>query len=162
MTYTENNILENAQRAEKVAKILSIISITAIAIGIIAGVTSLINGSKLLDTIATYGLTLFVLPYIVLQVAMPANISTYGTKSMGMVSWAFFLIVFPFVDLWFFSGINALYNIVPDYHIIDDRTIRELARDQYVKEAWAYIATIYFSLIGLGLTIRFFKKKFVW
>lgn len=145
------------QSYQKTEKTLSIISLSLLAIGIISGVLSLIYQIKFLDTVAVYGLTAFITPFLLLQVAMTANVHTYGIRTMGKLSWLFYLILFPFVDLWFFSGMNALYHLVPNYHLVD-RSLREVVREESMIQSLTYIGIIYFSLIGLGLLLRNFKR----
>lgn len=145
------------QSYQKTEKTLSIISLSSLAVGMIAGVLSLIYKIKILDTVAAYGLTFFITPFMLLQVAMTANIHTYGTRTMGKLSWLFYLVLFPFVNLWFFSGINALYEIVPNYHLAD-RSLRNAVRETSMRQSWTYIGIIYFSLIMIGLLLRNFKK----
>lgn len=145
------------QSYQKTEKILSIFALSSLVIAIISGVLSLIYKVKFLDTVAVYGLTAFITPFLLLQVAMSANYHTYGIKTMGKLSWVFYLLIFPFVNLWFFSGINALYHIVPNYHLVD-RTLRDAVQEESMRQAWTYIGIIYISLIALGFLLRFFKK----
>lgn len=142
---------------QKTEKILSVISLGSFAIAVVSGVLSLIYKVKFLDTVAAYGLTVFITPFLLLQVAMSANFHTYGIKSMGKLSWFFYLIIFPFVNMWFFAGINSLYKIVPNYHLVD-RTLRDAVREESMRQSWAFIGIIYISLIGIGFLLRFFKK----
>ena len=151
--------LENYYRVEKMIKVISIISGVAMIIGLIAGVLYLIFEKSYLDIIACYGLTLFVLPVLAIQILMPANIEQYGTKSMGAWSWLFFLVMFPFADAWFLAGINALYHFFPNYHLVVDKVLREEARIIYNHNFWLWTAIIYFSLITIGFIIRIIKKR---
>ena len=151
--------LENHEKIEKVVNILCIISAVAFATGITATVLWLIFGKSFLSIIACYGFTFFMLPFLALQIAMPANIGQYGTKAVGRFSWVFFLVVFPFVDMWFFTGINALYHIIPNFHLITDKVLREEAAINSTRQAWFWIAIIYFSLITIGLIIRMIRDK---
>lgn len=142
---------------QKTEKIISVISPSSLAIGLISGVLSLIYKAEFLDTIAVYGLTLFITPVLILQVAMTANVHTYGIRSMGKLSWVFYLLVFPFANFFFFAGINALYDIVPNYHLVE-RSLRHAAAQESFRLTSTYVGVIYFSLIGLGILLRNFKK----
>ena len=142
---------------QKTEKVLSIISLCSLVIGLISAVLFLIYKVKFLDILAVYGLTVSIVPFLILQVAMSANFHTYGIKAMGKISWLFYLLLFPFVNLWFFSGINALYQIVPNYHLVE-RSLRDIVYEESIRQSWTYIGIIYFSLIGLGLLLRNFKK----
>lgn len=151
--------LENYYRVEKIMKVISIISGIAMITGLVAGVLYLIFEKSYLDTIACYGLTLFVLPILAIQIAMPANIEQYGTKSMGAWSWLFFLVMFPFADAWFLTGINALYHFFPNYHLIADKVLKEETRISSNHQFWLGVAIIYFSLIIIGFIIRIIKER---
>lgn len=147
--------MNSYQKSERVTKILSIFSITSLVIAISSFVLYAFFGGKTFDTIAVAGLTAFMLPVLVLQVAMPANFHVFGTKGMGTVwSLVFFLLLFPFADLWFFSGISTLFNIIPDYHSVINGSMKELVRNEAMKEAWTYIGSIYVGLISIGLLLR--------
>jgi hypothetical protein len=151
--------LKNDYRIEKMMKVISIISGVAVITGIIAGVLYLIFEKSYLDTVACYGLTLFVLPVLAIQIAMSANIGQYGTKGMGGWSWLFILIMFPFADAWFLAGINALYHFFPNYHLIVDKVLKEETRISSDHQFWLGVVIIYFSLIIIGFIIRIIKEK---
>ncbi|NCU28049.1 MAG: hypothetical protein EOM85_00010 [Candidatus Moranbacteria bacterium] len=90
-------------KVEKVAEIICILSIVAVVIGLLAGILYLNLKISYLDTIACYGFTLFVLPILALQIAIPANIGQYGAKNMSHIFLILlFSVIFPFVDAWFF------------------------------------------------------------
>lgn len=147
--------MNSYQKSERVTKILSIFSIASLVIAIVSFVLYTFFGGTTFDTIAVAGLTAFMLPVLVLQVAMPANFHIFGTKGMG-IPWSlfFFLFIFPFADLWFFSGLSTLFNIIPDYHSVMNRSMKELVRNQAMTEAWTYIGSIYVGLISVGLLLR--------
>ncbi|NVN97066.1 hypothetical protein HXX01_02420 [Candidatus Nomurabacteria bacterium] len=151
--------LENHEKAEKVARILSIISGISIAIGIIAGILYLIFHKSWMDAVAVSGLTLFMLPFLALQIAMPANIEQFGTKSLGWKSLLFFLILFPFVDIWVLTGINALFHFIPDYHLITDRVLRNEIRISSWHQSKIWLGMIYFSLLIAGFIIRIIRER---
>lgn len=146
--------MNSYQKSERVTKILSIFSIASLVIAIVSFVLYAFFGGKTFDTIAVVGLTAFMLPVLVLQVAMPANFHIFGTEGMGAWSIFFFLLIFPFADLWFFSGLSTLFNIVPNYHSVINGPMRELVRNEAMKEAWIYIGSIYVVLIITGLLLR--------
>lgn len=155
--------MNNYEKNERITKILSIFSLVSLVIAIASFVLYAFFGGDTLDTIAVAGLTAFVLPILVLQVAMPANFHIFGTKDIG-VPWSlfFFLFIFPFADLWFFSGINTLFNIIPDYGSVIygpmNEQMKEFFRNEamkeVMKEAGMYIGSIYVGLISTGLLLR--------
>lgn len=147
------------ERNEKIVKLFSIFSLVSLGGGLVAAIMGIILKSDyLLNTVAVYGLTLFVVPFLALQIAMFAGFHTYDIKNMGWLS-VFFLVIFVFIDAWFFSGINVLYNIIPNFRLIEDRAMRAELRAESLKESWKYIGMIYVTLIGTGLTIRSFTKR---
>lgn len=150
--------LESYKRSEKIVLILAVMSVIGIVTGIVFGILYLIYGKEYMDTVAVYGLTTFMVPFLCLQVAMPANYHNFGINSLGWISLFFFLILFPFCDMWFFAGINALYHIVPDYHFVRDSILQETLRYAAMKQSWTYIGIIYTSLVSLGFLLRIFKK----
>ena len=147
--------MNSYQKSERVTKILSIFSIASLVIAILSFVLYAFFGGTIFDTIAVASLTAFMLPVLILQVAMPANFHVFGTKEMG-IPWSlfFFLFIFPLADLWFFSGLSTLFNIVPDYHSVMNGPMKELVRNEAMKEAWTYIGSMYVGLIIIGLLLR--------
>lgn len=152
--------LEISKRNEKIVLVLSLMSVIAIIVGIVSGILYLMYKKEYLDTVAVYGLTAFMIPFVLLQVAMPANYHNFGINSLRWFSLVFFLILFPFCDMWFFAGINALYHIVPDYHFVKDAILQETLRYESARQSFTYIGIIYVSLISLGFLIRFSKGMF--
>lgn len=150
--------LESYKRREKIVHILSVMSLIGIITGMVFGILYLIFEKEYMNTVAVYGLTTFMVPFLCLQVAMPANYHNFGINSLGWISLVFFLIMFPFCDMWFFAGINALYHIVPDYHSVKDPILQETLRYAAMKQSWTYIGIIYASLVSLGFLLRIFKK----
>jgi hypothetical protein len=152
---------KNTSVAEKMMLSLCIMSIVSIITAITFGILYLIFEKEYMDTIAGYGLTIFILPALILQVMVSADSSYIGSeiKQKYWLYPIFFLIVFPFSIMWFFAGISALYDIVPNYHYIHDRVLRESIRIESIQQSWKYIAIIYISLTILGLSLRIFKRK---
>src|SRR3989344_3371870 len=152
---------KNNKTAEKMMLSLCLVSIVSIIIAIVFGVLYLIFAKEYMDTVAGYGLTIFMLPVLILQIAISANTS-YIEPEIKQKYWLypiFFLIVFPFADMWFFNGINALYDIVPNYHYIHDRILREEIRIESMQQSWKYIGIMYISLISFGFLLRIFKRS---
>ena len=157
-----NDLLVSYERKEKIAKFFSIVSLIGIIVGILFGILYLIYENSLFDTIAVCGLTLFVLPFVLLQFFMTAHL--YG-NGLGWVYLLFYLILFPFVNMWFFSGINSLFHFIPTYYYSHNRgtgiTIAEI--EEYRRQAWLFVGGIYFLFNGAGLLWRigsdFLKKR---
>lgn len=151
--------MKNNQKKEKVALCATIISIAGLVVAIALEICNFIIKLPILDTIAVYGLVIFILPFVAFQFVMTAGISKdmYGEIPKAAM-WLFYLIIFPFSDIWFFSGINALFNIIPDYHVADTM-MRPILRNDYMRESLCFIAGIYCLLIGLGLVWRSLGSK---
>ncbi len=145
------DLLVSYERKEKVAKIFSFVSGIGVVSGIIFGILYLIFKNPLFDTIAVYGLTIFILPVVLLQFFMTAGI--YYGVGLGWIYVFFYLFLFPFADMWFFSGVNAIYHIIPDYHVMD-----AITRSDFTEKSWLYIGGIYFFVIVLGLIWRMGKN----
>ncbi len=138
--------------AENISRMLSIMSMASVVIGLVAALLSAITGSHIFDTIMVAGLVGFILPAAVSQVALTAGV--YGPNiSLTDISkgwfWMFYLLIFPFCDLFLFSGINELFQLIPRVQISDSLLVSE-----YMKYSWLSIGGIYFGLIAIGLTWR--------
>ncbi len=150
MKAQSQDLVVSYKRKEKIVRIFSIVSAIGIIIGVIFCLLYLIYKNPLFDTIAVYGVTIFILPFVLLQFFMTAGI--YGV-GFGWIYLFFYLFIFPFVDILFFSGVNVLFHIIPDYHIMD-----AVARNNLIEKSWLYIGGIYFSIIILGLIWRMGKN----
>jgi hypothetical protein len=144
------DLLISHKRTENVARILSVVSLNGVIVGIIFGFLYLIYKNPIYDTLAVYGLTLFILPFVLLQFFMTAGF--YG-NGLGWIYVLFYLVLFPFVDIWFFSGINAIFQIIPNYHIKDT-----LARTEFIERSWLFIVGTYLLVNGAGLLWRIGKN----
>lgn len=151
------DLLVSYERKENVAKIFSFVSLIGIIVGIIFGLLYLIYENSPYDTIAIYGLTIFMLPFVLLQFFMTAGI--YG-NGLGKIYFLFYLLLFPFVNMWFFSGINAIFHIIPTYYYSHNRgtgiTMAEI--EELRRQAWLCVGGIYLLMNGLGLLWRILKK----
>ncbi len=147
------------EKAEKIAKRFAVMAIVFLVIGIVSTSIMVITNIKLFDTIGCIGLTGMIIPFLVLQVAMSADYHQFGTTELGKTSLLFYLVMFPFTCMWFFAGIDSLFHIVPDFHIIKDREMREVVKAVARKESLFWIGVIYAGLTTFGLTIRLLRKK---
>lgn len=125
-------------------------SAIGIAIILIFGLLSLIFKDPLSATIAAYGLIIFILPVVLLQFFMSAGM--YGV-GLGGINVLFYLFLFPFADMLFFDGVNAILHIIPDYHAMD-----AITKNDFAEKAWLFIGGIYVFVNGMGLLWRIGKK----
>jgi len=156
---TSNDLLAIDRRNENIAKTLSIVSLIGISTGIVIYVLSLALGFTLegtiYDTIAVIGVGIvFMLPFVALQFFMSADI--YHGTGMGWLYLPFYLILFPFVDLWFFTGINELLGILPSPYRTTDPV---MARETYQTLTFLYSGLIYAVLNGAGLAYRIINNQ---
>ncbi|MEI7452543.1 MAG: hypothetical protein WCK37_05095 [Candidatus Falkowbacteria bacterium] len=152
---------ESFQISEKVVKTFSLISIVSIIIAICSGLYYLLVAKiAILDTVACYGFTLFVVPFLIFLPVMVANyskgLSIDNSEFTKPIMWFFFIIINPFIIMWFLSGLNALYHFVPDYHVAD-RILAEVLRNNFQQKMFSTFIMIYGSLISVGLILRMFK-----
>jgi hypothetical protein len=95
-----------------------------------------------------------------MQFFMSAGIYQRG---LGWVWYlVFYLFLFPFVNMWFFTGIDFFFDILPNPRKID-LSLADMTIEEYRQEAGKYILFIYFLLNGAGLLWRigsnFLKRR---
>jgi hypothetical protein len=153
----KENSLVPKDRERNVVEFFALISIIGIVMGIIFEVLYVIYENSLFDTIAVYGFIAFVFPFVLLQFFMSAGL--YG-NGLGWIYLLFYLFLFPFVNMFFFSGINILFHIVPTYHYSHNRgtgiTMAEI--EEFRRQAWLLVAMIYVLFNGAGLLWRIGKN----
>lgn len=147
------------KRNEKITKFISKISMIAVIIAIIGVFLNLFINEPFIDTISLTGIVVFMLPMILLQIAMPANWHNFGTNSMGNWSYLFYIIIFPLSDIWVINGLNGLFHFLSNYQSENNQLFRMVARAEYFNLILLYSAILYVFLITIGLLLRFFKKK---
>lgn len=153
------DLLVSYERKEKIVKFFSIASLIGFVLGVISGVLWTIYEKPIYDIITTCGLIMLILPFVLLQFFMTAGI--YG-NGFGWIYFLFYLLLFPFVDMILFSGINALFHIIPTYYYSHNRgtgiTIAEI--EEFRRQAWLCIGGIYIFLNGAGLLWRIRNNLF--
>ena len=96
---------------------------------------------------------------MLLQFFMSAGIYP---KGLGWVYLLFYLILFPFVDMWFFTGIEAAFDFLPTPRRLD-LSLADMTLEEYRQIAGKYILEIYLLFNGAGLLWRigsdFLKKR---
>jgi len=149
------NLLISKDREGRIVEFFAWISLTGIVVGAIFSILYVIYENPFFGIGAISGFTTFVFPVILLQFVMSADIYP---KGLGIFYLFFYFLIFPLADMWFFNGINVLFNILPNYHMVDS-----LTRGEIIREAWLFIGSIYLVMNGAGLIWRigksFFKKN---
>jgi len=159
------NELDSYYRTEKIEKILSLISILGLAIGLIflilITIFNLALDETIYETIAVIGITIiFMFPFLLMQFFISAGLYQKGFGWLGHL--IFYLIVFPFVIMWFFAGVDFLFDLLPNPRQLD-LAMAGMTLEEYRQEAGKYILGIYLILNGAGLLYRIgsgiFKKR---
>jgi len=143
------NIIAQENKKADISKIISLFSMVSVAVALLAALLLAITGNHIFDTIMVTGLVGFILPAAVMQVVLTAGV--YGPNiSLTDISkawfWVFYLLIFPFCNLFLFAGINELFQIFPRAQITDTLLVSE-----YMKYSWLSIGVMYFGLIAIGL-----------
>ncbi len=159
------NDLDLYYRTKKIEKILSVVSMSGLAIGLIFLIlTTIFNlhlSGTIYDTIAVIGISLvFMFPFLLMQFFISAGLYQ---KGLGWIWYlVFYLILFPFVNMWFFAGIDFLFDLLPNPRRLD-LAMADMTLEEYRQTAGKYILFIYILLNGSGLLYRIgkdiFKKK---
>ena len=152
--------LENYERNEKIVRGLSIVSAIGFIATVIFGFLYLIYGKKYMDDLGGYGLMVFIFPFLLLQIAMPANFHYFGINSLGWRSLFFFLIMFPFCDALFITGMGTIFKFISFPHHDAYHGIQSAIRQEATRLTMIYGLIIYVSLISIGFIIRFSKGMF--
>ena len=151
--------LSNYERNDKIVRLICVISLVSFGVTVFTSILYLIYKIDFLNTVAVYGVIFFLLPVLLLQVAMPANWHRFGMKNAGKVSWFFFLFMFPVADVGFLCSINSLFHLIPNFHLVSDAVIKEEIRVESIHLFRNYLAITYVSLTGLGFILGLFKNK---
>lgn len=155
------DFLISKTREEKIVYFVSWVSILGMGFGLIFILFSVLssNPKPIYDTLSALGIgVIFMFPFVLLQFFTSAGL--YG-KGMGWIYFPFYLILFPFADIWFFSGINVVFDILPTPRRLDLANAN-MTLEEYQRIAWGYIFGIYILFNGAGLlwrTVKYFFQK---
>lgn len=136
---------------------LKFISFMMLVIGFVLACLSIAYDEPILDTIACCCLALCVLPFVSLQFFMAAGIHVnYFSDLPAFIKLVFFIILFPFANLWLLTCSNVLWHFIPPYNTMD-----LASKTECVKVLLIYSTSLSFLLGVPGLIIRFlkFRKK---
>lgn len=156
----------NKNLAEKVALVAGCTSIIGILVLILCTAITLFflkEESQILNIIGITGAAAFMLPFFISEFALPAGILDHYYE-LEIPAWGkamFYLLAFPFANMWMLGAADAAFHFLPDYHQAmsqgkDALIVEEMWR-QSVIQAWSIIGITYVSMIGAGLL---FKKIF--
>lgn len=120
------------------------------------------------DSIAVVAALIFMLPFFIGQFALPAGLLERLGFQANIPFWGkamFYILVFPFANMWMLAGVNALFHFLPDYHAAMmqglGRDIVEAMRHESAIMALKIIAVAYLTAIFLGLITRALSKRLV-
>ena len=124
------------------------------------------GGNEIWDLISVVGALLWMLPFFMGQYALPSGLLERLGLQTDIPFWGkaiFYILVFPFANMWMLTGVNALFNFLPDYHAAITqgfgKEIVEAMRYESTVQAWTIIGITYASLVTLGLITRGVLKK---
>jgi len=150
---------------------LTAFSVSGISM-VVAIVLSVINllfykgTNQPLDSISVIGCLAFMMPFFMFQFLMPAGLlDRFGTEIPFWGKLTFYLVVFPFANIWMLAAADAAFHFLPNFHEAmaqgASRLIVQAMREQATSQAWAIIGITYVSMISAGLLFRgiFGKKK---
>ncbi|MEI6835963.1 MAG: hypothetical protein WCK59_03960 [Candidatus Falkowbacteria bacterium] len=140
-----------------VTKVCSLFSIASMVVFAISAGLFLYSKAPIFDTICVISLTTTFLPFLATQVTLTAGVDGPFISAGEMpkfLSWLFYLVIFPFVNLWVFTGANSLFGFIPSHHLVDGVLRRSYDR----HEALIFIGALYSLLIVAGLIWRAFRK----
>lgn len=117
--------------------------------------------SQILDLISIIGWIAFILPFFVAEFALPSGLLDRFGVQTDIPFWGkfvFYVILFPVINMWLLSGVDALFHILPDFHAAMAQgasmtTVRAL-REQWQNQGWMIVGITYFVMIGSGLLFR--------
>lgn len=122
--------------------------------------------NQILDSIAVVGALVFMLPFFLLQFAMPSGLLDRFGFQTDIPFWGkamFYLLVFPFANMWMLAGADAMFHFLPNYHAAMmqgfGREIVQAMRHESTIQAWTIIGIAYSSLLFLGLITRGILNK---
>ena len=133
-------------------------SLITMIIGIVCGLVNLSVKSPVIDIIAVCCLTFWTIPFMIGSVTFTAGIESFIVNSVGFRGWekaVMYVVVFPFVIMFFVAGIIALFNGYSPHEKINGVLIRQY----YRLEASIIILTIHATLITIGLVVRKLRDK---
>ena len=141
-----------------VTGICSIFSIASMVIFVISAALFLYSKAPIFDTICVISLTAMFSPFLITQVTLTAGADGPFVSAGEMpkfLRWLFYLLIFPFVNLWVFTGVNSLFEFIPSHHLVGG----VLRRGYDHHEALIFIGALYSILIIAGLIWRALRKN---
>lgn len=122
--------------------------------------------NQILDSISVIGALIFMLPFFMLQFAMPSGLLDRFRFQTNIPFWCeamFYFMVFPFINMWMIAAADAMFHFLPNYHeaMVQgfSREIVQTMRHENAIQAWTIISITYGSLLFLGLITRGISKK---
>lgn len=151
-----------------VAASISIIGVTALIVSLTINILFFKGQNQIWDSVGTFGALAFMLPFFVAQFLMPSGLlDRLGLQTTDIPFWGkamFYLLVFPFANMWMLSATDAIFHFLPNFHEAmaqgNSRAIVTAMREQWFAQGWMIISATYASMIGAGLFFRgIFKNR---
>jgi hypothetical protein len=126
-------------------------------LGLLLGVLNIYFKSSGLGTIALIGVTFGVIPFILWQFLLSADIPALKLDTSScekLTRILFYILLFPVVDAWFVTGLNSLFSFVPTPDIGVDLALK----GKYLRDIALMAVAIYAVFNVTGLSVRLFKN----
>lgn len=165
---TKNNSLTIEEREERTNKIFAMVSMIGLASFLLCFILYVFKQLPIFDKIGTCGWTLCFSSFLLWQFALAAGIRKLvitgaNTKWNWIAYVAGFLFFFPFIDAFFFLGINEIFNFIqnPNHSGVKMTLDQAIAlSDEFNRQSKISIVIIYLSVCGVGLLWRIGKGMF--
>jgi hypothetical protein len=117
--------------------------------------------NTILNSTGIIGAFAFMLPFFLLQFALPSGLLDRFGFQTDIPFWGkvvFYVVLFPFANMWMLSVIDTTFHFLPNYHLAMSQgyslVIVEAMREQSISMGWAIIGVTYASMISMGLLFR--------
>lgn len=135
--------------------------ISLFVIGMLIAVANFYFKSSVLDTIAVCGVTFSIVPLVLWQFLLSANISALHMEPDSCPKFLkilFYGLFFPLFNALFITGLNVLFGFLPMYRIPKVGIDLNLMH-QNQMELLFWVVVMYLILNGAGLIVRKIKSK---
>lgn len=138
--------------SNRVNFVISLSILLLVIIGVVCGLVGISIKSQLLGMIAAGCLTLSVLPLLLTQVAFTVGVEGFilnPTEYFKRFKRALYIILFPFINLYFLVGLNILFKFYP--------MCKSWIRNDYLQESVICLLALYTTLVVAGLIWRYLR-----
>lgn len=161
------------KKEKSFAELLGLTALSTMIVGLVILILSMLvnilsfeGNDPTLDFIEVIAALVFMTPFFLLQFVMPSGLLSRFESQVDITFWGnlmFYLMIFPFADVWMVAAADSLFHFLPDYHAAMaqgfDRNIVIIMHHDATNESWTIVGIIYVSLISLGLIVRGVSAK---